>query len=316
MYKPILLAVCVMLMGGPAWAVSVAEPDGQALYEQHCAKCHDTVARAPKFRVMQKLPPEFIVRSLEVGRMLFQGVMRTKVERLAIAAYISEKDFGTARDDQAAPWTYCSLLPGQLDLSEQTANWNGWGGDITNARFQSAAKAGLAVEDIPNLKLKWSFGLPENYQTSQPTVFGGRVYIGSMKGVVFSLNAKTGCLYWAYSTGAGVRSTLTVGLLEGDPPRYAAYFGDVERNVYALDARTGKLIWKTQIEQHPTGRITGGPVLHDNRLYVGLSSFEEGSGGEPDYECCTFRGSVSALNATSGELVWKSYTVDEPKKSP
>ena len=197
MYRTgILIAACLMLLSGPAWAVSVAEPDGEALYNAHCAKCHDSVARAPKLGVMRKLPPEFIMRSLEVGRMVFQGVMRTKVERLAIAAYISEKDFGAARDDQAASWTYCSLLPGQLDLSEQTANWNGWGGGISNARFQPADKAGLSAADIPNLKLKWSFGLPENYQTSQPTVFGGRIYIGSMRGVVFSLNATTGCLYW------------------------------------------------------------------------------------------------------------------------
>ena len=316
MYRTgILVAACLMLLSGPAWAVSVAEPDGEALYNAHCAKCHDSVARAPKLGVMRKLPPEFIMRSLEVGRMVFQGVMRTKVERLAIAAYISEKEFGAARDDQAAAWTYCSLLPGQLDLSEQAANWNGWGGGISNARFQPADKAGLSAADIPNLKLKWSFGLPENYQTSQPTVFGGRIYLGSMRGEVFSLNAETGCLYWAHATGAGVRSTVTVGPIQGsDPPRYAAYFGDVERNAYALDARTGELIWKTQIEQHPTGRITASPALHDNRLYVGMASFEEGAGGEADYECCTFRGSISALNATTGELLWKSYTVDEPKK--
>lgn len=306
---------CMVLIAGPAWAVGTAAPDGKALYDQHCAKCHDSVARAPKFKVMQKLPPEFIVRSLEVGKMVFQGAMRTKEERISIADYISEKEFGDERVDQAASWTYCSLLPGQLEDPTKTANWNGWGGDIANSRFQSAEKAGLSAADIPNLKLKWSFGLPENYQTSQPTVFGGRVYIGSMKGVVFSLNAKTGCLYWVYPTSAGVRSTVTVGTLAGtEPPRYAAYFGDIERNVYALDARTGKLIWKTQIEQHPTGRITGGPILHENRLFVGVSSFEEGAGGEADYECCTFRGSVSSLNATTGEINWKSYTVGEPKK--
>ena len=142
----------------------------------------------------------------------------------------------------------------QLEDPNTTANWNGWGGDITNSRFQSAEKAGLSAADVPNLKLKWSFGLPMNYQTSQPTIFGGRVYIGSMKGVVYSLNAKTGCLYWVYATGAGVRSTTTISQIEGsDPPRYAAYFGGIERHIYALDARTGKLLWKTQIEQHRPG---------------------------------------------------------------
>lgn len=308
-------AVGVMLMSGPAWAVSVAAPNGEAVYKDHCARCHEQVVRAPKLKVMKKLPPEFIMRSLEVGKMVFQGALRTKAERLAVADFVSDKEFGTDRDHEAASWTYCSLLPGQLEDPDTTANWNGWGADITNSRFQSAENAGLSAADIPNLKLKWSFGLPENYQTSQPTVFGGRVFIGSMKGIVYSVNAKTGCLYWAYPTGAGVRSTVTVGLVENsNPPRYAAHFGDIERNVYALDARTGKLIWKTQIEDHMTGRITGGAVLHENRLYVGVSSFEEGAGGEADYECCTFRGSVVSVNATTGEVVWKSYTIPEPSK--
>ncbi len=308
-------AACVMLMSGPAWAVGVAGPDGAALYTEHCGKCHGSVVRAPKLEVMKKLPPEFIMRSLETGKMVFQGAMRSRVERTSIADFISDKEFGTDRDDEAASWTYCSLLPGQLEDPNTTANWNGWGGDITNSRFQSAEKAGLSAADVPNLKLKWSFGLPMNYQTSQPTIFGGRVYIGSMKSVVYSLNAKTGCLYWAYATGAGVRSTTTISQIEGsDPPRYAAYFGDIERHIYALDARTGKLLWKTQIEEHMTGRVTGGPVVHKNRVYAGVSSFEEGAGGEADYECCTFRGSVSALNASTGEVIWKAYTIPEPSK--
>ena len=195
-------------------------------------------------------------------------------------------------------------------------NWNGWGGDIANSRFQSAEKAGLKAADIPNLKLKWSFGLPENYQTSQPTIIWWarlhREYAGLH--ILFERQDWLPVLGPIKHRPACARRQPS-GALEGtDPPRYVAYFGDIERNVYALDARTGKLIWKTQIEQHPTGRITGGPVLYENRLFVGVSSFEEGAGGEADYECCTFRGSVSSLNATTGEVNWKSYTVDEPKK--
>ena len=83
-----------------AWAVSMPGPDGAALYKEHCAKCHDTVARAPKFKMMQKLPPEFIIRSLETGKMAFQGIMRTKAERTAIASHVSEKEFGAAGSDQ------------------------------------------------------------------------------------------------------------------------------------------------------------------------------------------------------------------------
>src|SRR5262245_32948349 len=44
------------------------------------------------------------------------------------------------------------------------------------------------------------------------------------------------------------------------------------------------------------------------------SSTEEGSTVNPRYECCKFRGSVTALDARTGTTRWKTYTiVDEPK---
>ncbi len=47
----------------------------------------------------------------------------------------------------------------------------------------------------------------------------------------------------------------------------------------------------------------------ENRLYIPVASGEEGQGGNATYECCTFRGSVVALNATNGNILWKSYTI-------
>jgi polyvinyl alcohol dehydrogenase (cytochrome) len=93
--------------------------------------------------------------------------------------------------------------------------------------------------------------------------------------------------------------------------RYAVYFGDVKANVYAVDAETGALLWKKSAESHPLARITGAPALHNGRLYVPVASFEEGSGPNPKYECCTFRGSVVAYDAATGEQVWKTYTIPE-----
>jgi polyvinyl alcohol dehydrogenase (cytochrome) len=109
-----------------------------------------------------------------------------------------------------------------------------------------------------------------------------------------------------------VRTAISVGPLAGaDPPQYAAYFGDVEANVYTVDARTGTQLWKTQVEEHPAARVTGAPVLHANRLYVPISSVEEVTGAAPKYECCTFRGSIVALEATTGKQVWKTYTIPQ-----
>jgi polyvinyl alcohol dehydrogenase (cytochrome) len=108
-----------------------------------------------------------------------------------------------------------------------------------------------------------------------------------------------------------VRSSVTVEQASG---KYAAFFGDARANVYSLDAETGIQNWKVRIDDHPTARITGAPKFFEGRLYVPVASGEEGSGGSAAYECCTFRGSVVALNAATGRQLWKTFTIPEPPK--
>jgi polyvinyl alcohol dehydrogenase (cytochrome) len=115
---------------------------------------------------------------------------------------------------------------------------------------------------------------------------------------------------WGYPADIGVRSAITIGPL-GNSKTQAAYFGDLAANVYALNAATGKLLWKVNLDSHPAARITGTPTLFGGRLYIPIASLEEASSSMPDYECCTFRGSVVALDAATGNLIWKTYTISE-----
>jgi polyvinyl alcohol dehydrogenase (cytochrome) len=183
---------------------------------------------------------------------------------------------------------------------------------VTNTRFQPPDQAGLTAEQVPHLALKWTFGFPDATSAwSQPTVLGGRLFVGSHNGTVYSLNAKTGCIYWTYNAKSSVRSA--VALSPSPTGRgYAAYFGDTAANVYALDAATGHELWSRKIDEHPMARVTGSATAYKNRVYVGLSSFEETQGANPSYECCTFRGSLTALDTKSGAVVWKTYLVPEP----
>jgi polyvinyl alcohol dehydrogenase (cytochrome) len=155
-------------------------------------------------------------------------------------------------------------------------HWNGWGVDATQRRFQPSDMAGLAAEDAPRLKLKWAFGFPGVRRAfAQPTVFGGRLFVGSEGGAVYSLDAGSGCTYWRHDAGAGVRTAVVIG------PRadgFSAYFGDLHANVTALDAVTGKVLWRTKVEDHPAAIITGAPTLVGTTLYVPVSSFEEVTG--------------------------------------
>ena len=143
----------------------------------------------------------------------------------------------------------------------------------------------------------------------------GRVFIGSDNGFVYSLDAATGCVYWSFENGAIVRNSLTVGPVTGQgSARYAVYFGDGKANVFALDAQTGKQLWKTQADPHFVARITAGTKLYNGKLFVPVSSSEEFRSGNPDYPCCTSRGSVVALDANTGKQIWKAWVIpDEPK---
>src|SRR6185503_12392349 len=107
----------------------------------------------------------------------------------------------------------------------------------------------------------------------QASIVGGRIFVGSWGGTVYSLNAATGCIHWFFNAGQGVRSAVTV--VRVDMPggaRDVAFFGDAGANVYALDAATGKQLWKTDVDDFPVGRISGSPAYHNGRIYVGVAS--------------------------------------------
>jgi polyvinyl alcohol dehydrogenase (cytochrome) len=95
---------------------------------------------------------------------------------------------------------------------------------------------------------------------------------------------------------------------------WAVYFGDLEGHAYAVNAANGTVVWKTRIDTHPAAKITGAPTLAGGRLYVPASSSEEGLAADGKYACCTFRGSLSALDAATGAVIWKSYTIPEEPK--
>jgi polyvinyl alcohol dehydrogenase (cytochrome) len=197
------------------------------------------------------------------------------------------------------------------------AQWNGWGAGVTNTRFQPLERGGLTAAQVPNLKLKWAFGFPGvTSARSQPAVAGGRLFVGSDSGVVYGLDAKTGCIHWTFRAEAGIRSALVVGPRGGPGAKgYAVYFADGIANAYAVDASSGKQLWIRKLDDHRLARVTGSPTLYEGRLYVPTSGLgEEGQGGRPQYECCTFLGSVSALDAATGALVWKSYMITEEPK--
>jgi polyvinyl alcohol dehydrogenase (cytochrome) len=280
--------------------------DGAAVYAQRCATCHDSTAatsRAPRRDVLSVLTADRIVSALESGLMRQQGESMTPADRRAVASYLSATS--------ASPATATAPSCGSGDPFEPAAgDWNGWGVSLTNSRFQ--ATPGLAATQVPQLTLKWAFGFDgEASAATQPVVVGGRVFVGSGSGRVFALGLHDGCTHWSFKADAGVRAAVTVARTAQG---LSAFVADLRATVYSLDASTGQLRWKRRVEEHRASRISGSPVVVDGRIYVPVSSGEEAVAAQPGYECCSFRGSVVALDAQSGEVLWKTYMIaDTPK---
>jgi polyvinyl alcohol dehydrogenase (cytochrome) len=204
----------------------------------------------------------------------------------------------------------CAIQKPMSDVAA-SPRWLNWGIDLSNTRFQPRAMAGLAAVDLPRLKLKWAFGFPgSTHAWSQPTVGGGRVFVGSQGGHVYALDAKTGCIYWSFDAGGATRTAIVIGDRPGGG--HLAYFTTIPGWLFALDAETGAQVWKARVEDHVSTRLTGSPVLYGGRLYVPAASFEEGMSASGKYPCCSFRGSLSAFDAATGARLWKSPMIDAP----
>jgi polyvinyl alcohol dehydrogenase (cytochrome) len=281
--------------------------DGAGVYQKHCGQCHDKgVGRAPQLLTLSLLTPEAVLASLTNGKMAEQGKAVSPAEARAVAAFVTGRSFGG--DLQTQP----GLCAGAMPVFEKPFGgpyWNGWGVDAANRRFQPAAMAGLAADQVPLLKLKWAFAFPGAGRAfAQPTITAGRLFAGSDSGRVYALDAATGCIYWMFKADASVRTAISIGPAGN---RWAAYFGDQRAQAYAVDAASGALLWKVKVDEHPAAMITGSPALFEGRVYVPDSSYEEVTGGAPKYECCKFRGGLSALDAATGNVIWKSYTIAE-----
>ncbi len=294
----------LMFLGVPQNSYA-GQPDGAQVFQNSCSSCHHAAGggAAPAEGELQRMTRGSILHELEFGRMKPQGDKLTAEERNAVAEFLGTPD--SASPGQSMPG--CS--PKDFSIAGDP-NWSGWGADVMNSRFQPGGKAALTREDVPNLKLKWAFGFPGASATyGQPTVAGGRLFVGSEDGTVYSLDARTGCTYWTYKAEATVKTAVAI-----DSTGHTAFFGDTNGNVYAVLCQNGRLLWKVRADLHPSARITGSPVYFGGRLYVPVSSGEEGAAMDPKYPCCTFRGSVVALDPQSGNTIWKAYTIPEGPK--
>jgi polyvinyl alcohol dehydrogenase (cytochrome) len=318
--RPGVLLVFSVLACRPALA---QEQSIQAarLIEQHCMSCHGNPApdsRAPNRDALRQFSPERVLAALTTGAMAAQAKSAglTDDQKRFIAEYIASRSIGAGGVREASAMSNRCAAAAPLGDPSKSPAWNGWSPDDGNARFQKADAARLTADQVPRLTLKWAFGVPgATSMYGQPSIVSGRAFFGSDAGFVYSVDADTGCVHWSFEAKAGVRTAVVIAPYRGAPGvRYAAYFGDLKSNVYAVDADSGRQLWTAQVETHALSRITGGLRVSGNQVFVPVASWEESSGYNITYQCCTFRGSVVALEAATGRQMWKSFTISEEPK--
>lgn len=209
-------------------------------------------------------------------------------------------------------------LAAQTTTTAGLGQWRIGGRDLNNSRFQPAEHT-LGVTNVGQLAPKWVFQTGGDVSAT-PTVAGNTVYFPDWAGNLFAVNAQTGQQLWSAkisdyngrpnSIARVSPAVFNDELILGDNLSVSVPHDD-GAHVFAVDRTSGALRWITQVDSHPAAIITGSPVFNGNIVYVGVSSQEEGFASNNAYACCTFRGSMVALDATTGKLLWKTYTVPD-----
>jgi polyvinyl alcohol dehydrogenase (cytochrome) len=307
-----------------SWSSAEAQPaaaSGQQVFETRCKSCHEpAVERAPGREQLAQRPPGDIVRALTSGLMvpMAQGLTSDQIQ--AVAAYLtSAQPARAAGRGSVEEMPQVAIKTGPVGIDPKCAtnlpiratpgDWASTGIDDRASRFQR--RPGLTAADVPRLKVKWAFSMTGG---GQPTVVGDWLFVTNRSGKFYALDARTGCVHWSVDDLVA-RTTPMVIKSAIAPSGWATFVGQSDRIVRAFDAQTGKELWRSErLEAHPVSVLTGSPVVAGDRLIVPISSIEEAAAMSKAYACCTFRGSVAALDLKTGKLLWKTSMISEPSK--
>ena len=188
--------------------------------------------------------------------------------------------------------------------------WSVAGHDLDNSRNASTEHE-ISTLNVASLTAKWTFAAPGDVSAT-PSVDAGSVYFPDWAGYLHRVDAETGQEIWATSIGDYIGIP---GAVSRDTPAVVGntlYVGTQQGAwLLAINRQNGDLLWKTQLDPHPAATITSSPVVHAGRVYVGIASSEEFAAANPAYPCCTFRGSLVIVDASSGGILHQTYTVPD-----
>ena len=276
----------------------------EKLIKENCSSCHENDALGiPSFEDLSLWSQEAIFYSMESGKMKAMSTGLLKEEKKLIAQRISNVNTSELKNTPM-------LCKEELTESNLTkgSNWIGWGNGSLNKRVQT--ETSITSKNVINLKLKWSFALEGANSRSQPIVIGDVLFIPSSK-TLYALNKFTGCKYWKFNFESSISNSLVYDKEEG----LFGYAFDNDFIVYKIDLLEGKAKWTKKIDKDsPYDFATGSLSLEDSILIIPLSTVETAVAANPAHPCCTSSGGIAAVNAITGELLWRHRVLPEAKR--
>ncbi len=309
-------AVIAASLGLAATAVSAQPQHIDAAvaetFDAKCASCHDpAIGRAPSREELARRAPDAVLQTLTTGSMSAMTAGLTPQMIRDLTVYVTGKPL-SAPTGSAATVLSASSQPADpmcatnLAIAAKASDWNGYGKDLGASRRQTVTS--INAKNVDRLKVKWAFSVAGG-RVGQPTVIGDHLFLDTFAGDAYSLDARTGCVHWRHKLGGPARQSPIVARRGG---KWVVYVGDNNRDFHALDAVTGKELWNANLDTHPLSMLTGSPAISGDLIYVPVSSSEENTANIPSYSCCTFGGSINAIDLRTGKLAWKTALL-EPK---
>jgi polyvinyl alcohol dehydrogenase (cytochrome) len=176
----------------------------------------------------------------------------------------------------------------------------------------------ISVSNVSSLAPKWTFTMGGDV-SARAAVVNNVVYVPDWSGHLYAIKANNGQLLWSKNILTdylpGVFSPAPAKVVSRTSPALeiktnTLYLGTQKGAwLLAVNASTGALKWRTQLDSHPLAIDTASPSVLNGVVYTGVASLEEAAAIDPSYPCCSFRGSAVAVNATTGAILWKTYTV-------
>jgi quinohemoprotein ethanol dehydrogenase len=182
------------------------------------------------------------------------------------------------------------------------ADWTMYGRTTDEQRFSPLTQ--INEQNIEQLGLLWSRELGTTHGLeATPLVSNGVIYTTGQWSVAYALDARTGQILWTFDpkvSRANVR-TICCDIVNRGLALYQGklYLGTLDGRLIALDAKSGNPVWDiVTVDQSKPYAITGAPRIVKGMVLIGNAGSEFG-----------VRGYLSAYDAETGKLLWRTYTV-------